>query len=535
MEKDLERIPLINFEDEHLLVINKPAGMNTHAPAPFAGEGVYDWLRHREQRWSRLAILHRLDKETSGVLVFGKSPIANRSLTEQFTHRGVRKSYILVSDRKPGQDQFTAVSSLVRAGERYVSRPLHAGGERAETRFQVLETDGVRTLLEASPITGRTHQIRVHAADHGLPILGDTLYGGTPAGRLHLHAQELNFKHPGNGAEVTFRVPATFSAEPWLELRRALVDPCQTNAYRLLHGGSDGHPGWYVERLGDFILSQSESPPSARHFQLLTSWREPLAALGVYHKVLDRHLRRSTLEQVSPQNVIGDCAPDRFVVLENGMRFELSFQEGYSVGLFLDQRDNRRRLLVNHIAADFPAWGSGSSGPEVLNVFAYTCGFSVCAARAGARTTSLDLSKKYLEWGKRNFALNSVDPGSHDFIHGDALAWMGRWGRQKRLFDLILLDPPTFSRSREQGVFQAERDFGKLVDAALPLLRPGGHLFASTNAAQLAPEVFVETVEAAVTRARRTILQRHYAPQPPDFPVSRAEPGYLKTLWVRLS
>ena len=535
MEKDPERIPLIRFEDEHLLVLNKPAGMNTHAPAPFAGEGIYDWLRHREPRWSRLAILHRLDKETSGILVFGKSPVANRSLTEQFTLHEVRKTYVLVSDRKPGQEQFTAVSALARAGEKYVSRPLHAGGDRAETRFQVLEAKGALTLIEARPITGRTHQIRVHAADHGIPILGDALYGGTPAARLHLHAQELTFKHPGTAAEVTFRAPAPFSAEPWIELRHALVDPARTNAYRLLHGASDGHPGWYVERLGDFLLSQSEGPLSAVQSQLLSSWRESFAVRGVYHKILSQRLRGSTPEQVSPQHVSGDHAPDRFAVLENGIQFELSFREGYSVGLFLDQRDNRRRLLVNHIAAGFPAWATDSARPEVLNVFAYTCGLSVCAANAGARTTSLDLSKKYLEWGRRNFALNDLDPGSHDFIHGDALDWMGRLGRKKRLFDLILLDPPTFSRSREQGVFRAEKDYGKLVAAALPLLRPGGVLFASTNAAQFAPEAFVETVEAAATRAQRTIVQRHYAPQPPDFPISRAEPGYLKTLWLRLN
>src|SRR2546430_6980218 len=91
---------LILFEDEHLLVINKPAGLNTHAPAPYAGEGLYDWLRHREPRWANLAIIHRLDKETSGVIVFSKSTLANRSLTEQFTRREVRKTYFLLTDRK---------------------------------------------------------------------------------------------------------------------------------------------------------------------------------------------------------------------------------------------------------------------------------------------------------------------------------------------------------------------------------------------------------------------------------------------------
>ena len=128
-------LPCLIFEDEHLLVVNKPAGLNTHAPSPFAGEGLYDWLRHREPRWARLAIIHRLDKETSGVMVFSKTPLANRSLTEQFAQRRVRKKYLLLTDRPVPPKELVVKSCLVRAGEKYVSRPLHAGGEPAETRF----------------------------------------------------------------------------------------------------------------------------------------------------------------------------------------------------------------------------------------------------------------------------------------------------------------------------------------------------------------------------------------------------------------
>src|SRR5207237_6633854 len=97
---------LILFEDEHLLVINKPAGMNTHAPSPYAGEGIYDWLRNREPRWANLAIIHRLDKETSGVMVFTQTALANRSLTEQFAQREVSKRYVLGTDRALTQQSF---------------------------------------------------------------------------------------------------------------------------------------------------------------------------------------------------------------------------------------------------------------------------------------------------------------------------------------------------------------------------------------------------------------------------------------------
>jgi 23S rRNA (cytosine1962-C5)-methyltransferase len=526
--------PCVIFEDEHLLVVNKPAGLNTHAPGPYAGEGIYEWLRHREPRWADLAIIHRLDKETSGVMVFGKTTAANRSLTEQFTQHTVRKQYRLLTDRPVKRNEFRVVSSLVRAGEKYLSKPLCAGGERAETAFRKIGTEAGRTLLEAEPVTGRTHQIRAQAAAEGFPILGDTLYGGTAAPRVCLHSAVLTLKHPVTGAEMRFEAPADFDADARLALRLASVDAKETNAFRLVHGAADGRPGWYVERLGDFLLSQSEHPLDAARTGELERLMQQHGARGAYHKILMRQVRQTGRAQASPQLVLGEEASKEFVVRENGVSFELSFAEGYSTGLFLDQRDNRRRLLTNHVAADFPVFPNGAAGAEVLNTFAYTCGFSVCAAQAGARTTSLDLSKKYLAWGRRNFEQNGLDPTKHDFIFGDAFDWLRRLEKKGRAYDVVILDPPTFSQSKD-GAFRAEADFGRLVETALRLLKAGGVLFASTNAARLAPEDFLLTVEAAVRSTRRKILKRHYVPQPPDFPVHRNEPAYLKTVWLKLS
>lgn len=541
-------IPCVLFEDEHLLVVDKPAGVNTHAPSPFAGEGIYDWLRHREPRWATLAILHRLDKETSGVMVFGKTPLANRSLTEQFTAREVHKKYLLLTDRPVARNEFTVKSTLARIGDRYASR---AGGEPAETLFRVVGAHEGGTLVEAEPYTGRTHQIRVHAAESGLPILGDTLYGGTAAERVFLHAAELRFKHPETQKECEFKAPCRFATRSahaqmsrdgslGLERRRTLIDADETNAFRLVHGASDGWPGWYVERLGDFFLSQAENPLSVAQRMALEKLLRETGATGAYHKILNRQVRRTATAEVSPQLVCGEAAPERFVIRENGVKFELSFAEGYSVGLFLDQRDNRRRFLSGHIAAGFSpkGWGqsaAGSSKMEVLNTFAYTCGFSVCAALGGARVTSLDLSKKYLEWGKRNFALNGLDSGQHDFIFGDTFDWLRRLGKKGRVFDAVVLDPPTFSQSKESGVFRAEKDYGKLATAALSVLKPEGVLLASTNAADWVPEDFVAAVTTAVRGAKRRVLREHFVPQPLDFPITRDEPGYLKTLWVQVS
>jgi 23S rRNA (cytosine1962-C5)-methyltransferase len=179
-------------------------------------------------------------------------------------------------------------------------------------------------------------------------------------------------------------------------------------------------------------------------------------------------------------------------------------------------------------------FSGGIADRKVLNTFAYTCAFSVCAAKSGAHTTSLDLSRKYLDWGRRNFELNDLHPGTHDFIYGDAFDWLRRLKKKQRAFDLIILDPPTFSRSKEHGTFRVETDYQQLVDMALPLLNRSGVLFASTNAATLKPEAFLEMISAATSRSGRQISQQQYIPQPPDFRISRAEPGYLKTVWLRL-
>ena len=527
-----EHLPLIVAEDDDLLVVNKPAGWNTHAPSPYAGEGVYDWLRHRQPRWAKLAIIHRLDKETSGLLVFGKTAEANRSLTQQFSSRSVHKRYRLLTDRPVKQSEFTVVSKLVRAGDKYVSRPLHGSAERAETHFRKISESAGRTILEAEPITGRTHQIRVHATDRGFPILGDTLYGGTAAERVCLHAEELIFQHPKSGQEMRFHAPAAFQTDPRLAFRSAFFDPAITNAFRLIHGAADGWPGWHLSRLGDFLLSQSESEPTQAQRERISTFAQQLHSRGVYHQVLTREARKTTVEEASPKLLLGDPAPPAFLVHEHGLKFELSFNEGYSVGLFLDQRDNRRRLLAQHVAANFPL--ALPTGAEVLNTFAYTCGFSVCAAKAGARTTSVDLSKKYLEWGKRNFILNNLDPAAHDFVYGDVFDWLKRWTKRGRQFDLIILDPPTFSHSRASGPFTADKDYGKLVSLSVPLLKPNGVIFAASNASRWQPEAFLDQIHSALREPNRKITQMHYVPQPPDFPITRDEPAYLKTVWLRI-
>lgn len=529
-------LPCIVFEDEYVLVINKPAGLNTHSPAPFAGEGIYDWLRHREPRWSSLAIIHRLDKDTSGLIVFGKSKKANVSLTDQFSSRVVRKRYLLITDRPVDSLKSTVRSAIVRVGNKYLSRPVHQGATIAETHFRIIAPSKNGTLVLATPVTGRTHQIRVHAATQGIPILGDTLYGGTSAKRLYLHAESLSFRHPVTSEESNFQVKAPFESDSCMLIRSGLIDSDLTTAYRLLHGSSDQWHGWYLDRIGDYLLSQSsEKNPTPPQRERISHLTRSLSLQGVYHKTLNRQIQNRSSADASPKLIEGKPAVNPFRICENGLRFEVSFQEGYSMGLFLDQRDNRRRILSNYIAAGFPLFAQIADSPEVLNVFAYTCAFSVCAAKIGTRVTSLDLSKKYLEWGKRNFLENGLNPNDHDFIFGDAFDWLRRLEKKGRRFDFIILDPPTFSRSKKIGTFQVQSNYPDLLRLAMPLLKPAGVLLASSNASGWKPSVFSDTLLQTIQENGRSILKQHFAPQPPDFPITRTEPSYLKTLWLKIA
>lgn len=525
---------LILFEDDHLLVIRKPAGINTHSSGPFAGEGIYDWVRRREPRWADLAIMQRLDKETSGVLMFCKTRLANVSIAKQFSRRGIAKRYQLLTDRPPPKTEFLAESRIRKGQGRFESEAdPEAEGLDAETRFRVLEERRSHWLIEAEPLTGRTHQIRLHAADHGFPILGDTLYGGGTWHRLCLHACYLGLRHPATNAETEFCDPPDFEADTSAALRAAVVVPEGTNAYRLVHGTADGQAGWYVDRLGEWLLASTAHDADV----VLPDWLETLAkqvgATGVYLRSLDRHIRGATPADASPRLVWGRGPEGEFEIRENGLTYLMSMAEGYSTGLFLDQRDNRRKLLTNWVGPEFPVFPQGVAQPSVLNVFAYTCGFSVAAARAGAVTTSLDLSRKYLDWGRRNFAANGMDPAGHDFIYGDAIDWMRRLAKKGRMFDVVILDPPTFSQSKESGVFRAEKDYAALVETAGRVLKPGGVLFASTNSARLEPNAFLTMAHRGLQAAERNCHERVFIPQSPDFPTHRDEPGYLKTVWLR--
>jgi 23S rRNA (cytosine1962-C5)-methyltransferase len=276
-----------------------------------------------------------------------------------------------------------------------------------------------------------------------------------------------------------------------------------THALRLIDGGGDGLPGITLETYaGNGLLATAgTSVPAA-----LNTWLQQKAR-PCYWKKLDLY------QKESPSHHCGAELTEPFLIRENGLSFEISFQAGYSQGIFLDQRDNRagvRRRL--------------RPGLRLLNTFAYTGAFSVAAASAGAETTTLDLSQPYLAWAKRNFTHNALDPSAHHFCKGDTFHWLRRFAKQGRTFDAIILDPPTFSRDENGKVFRVETDFGTLTALALDVLTPGGWLLCCSNCRTLSAADFTRQI---LTSSRRRLAIRA-TPMPADF---TGEP-YLKSVWV---
>jgi 23S rRNA (cytosine1962-C5)-methyltransferase len=497
---------VILFEDDHLLVVNKPSGINTHKPDRFAPDGIHEWLTKREPRWRNLSILQRLDKDTSGVMVFGKTQRANQSLAKQFESHVVEKTYLLLSSSRPTRMKFCAKSP------------------NAATEFEFVQPHGDYFLVQARPFTGKTHQIRRHAADNGFPILGDAQYGGMPAPRLMLHAHRLGFKHPATSGRVSFEasVPRAFDEiDPVItaiEFREPFFAE-QTNAFRLISGEADGLPDVIVDSYAGTLLVQWQTETAAeKGRELIGRLRDECAAPVIYEQVVTKQKR------TAPRLVRGEESGQRASIRESGVAFLINFGEGLATGIFLDQRENRRRLLTMSL-----------QDKTVLNTFAYTCAFSVAAAKAGAVTTSVDLSKKYLEWGKDNFRANDLDPAGHEFVFGDAFEWLKRFAKRGQRWDAVILDPPTFSSTKKGRVFQAARDYEELVALAIPAVAPEGWLLCSTNQRTLEAEQFEKCIRQAAHRCGRIIQSLEFETLPFDFRVATKEQPYLKTFWAKLA
>ncbi|NWF37141.1 RluA family pseudouridine synthase [Mariprofundus sp. KV] len=206
--------PRIVYEDESLLVVNKPSGLMS-APGKLVQDSVYTRLLQRYPNNPELRLVHRLDMATSGLLLVAKNLLANKFLQRQFIQRSVEKRYEAILSRKLPPDQLEGEINLpliVDLDDTPRQMVSHEHGKPAKTRWQVLGYEGETTRVWFYPLTGRTHQLRIHASHQdGLnaAIVGDALYGRS-GDRLKLHAQRLCFNHPVTRERLEFEVPSPF-------------------------------------------------------------------------------------------------------------------------------------------------------------------------------------------------------------------------------------------------------------------------------------------------------------------------------------
>jgi len=284
-----------------------------------------------------------------------------------------------------------------------------------------------------------------------------------------------------------------------------------TSAHRLFTS-----PHAWVERLGcDVLISFKHD---AARDEALAGLREWEAQTGFQSaRVFSRFLPKQNAERVSPVLVAGDpAAPLDAVVTEHGIRYGIDFGAGYSAGLFIDQRANRAR--ARQLAPG-----------RTLNTFAYTCSFSVVAAMAGSQTLSIDLSKKSLDRGRKNFELNGLPLEGHRFLADDVLEVLPRLERRGEKFDLIILDPPTFSLGNRGRRWKVEEQMEDLLRLALDLSAPGASLLVSTNCTKL-DRPALERMARFVLKTARLGGEISSEPQLPDFPAGTG----AETLWLRI-
>lgn len=295
--------------------------------------------------------------------------------------------------------------------------------------------------------------------------------------------------------------------------RAPLLRDGSTSAYRLINGEGDGMPGIVVDVYGQFAALRLDSVA-------LTSL-VPWIVSAVERAVDVKGVVQKTNQGLDV--LAGRAPPERLIVSEHGLRFFADIGSGQKTGLFLDHRENRKHV---------EQW---SQGAAVLNLFSYTGGFSLYAARGGARhVVSVDRAGDAMARARDNVELNGFDPSAFEFVTEDAMRYLERAAQEKRRFDVVISDPPSFARNRTQRQ-RAIRAYEKLHGLALAVLAPGGLYAAASCTSQVDVVAFKDSIATAAARCRRSLQIAMENGQALDHPVMIGHPEgrYLKFVALR--
>ena len=349
-------------------------------------------------------------------------------------------------------------------------------------------------------------------------FLGIGLYDPTSPLRVRV----LQHRQPAQIDQAWFSSKIAAAAQ----IRTAL--PENTNGYRLVHGENDGLPGLVIDRYAQSLVLKLYSSAWIPYLPMLAEILKGLLAPERIILRLGRGVARNPefLHQLEDGAVLEGAPPEGPVLfLENGITFEADLIYGQKTGFFLDQRDNRAR--VEKI----------SKGQRVLNVFAYTGGFSDYAARGGAREViSVDISPPALEAAQRNFAHNqhhsAVAACQHTTQTGDAFELLRDYAQTEEKFDIVIIDPPSFAKKRAE-MDKALAAYRRLTRLGLAVLAPGGVLVQASCSSRVPAADFFEGVQRTAQQVGRPLNKIERTGHALDHPIGFSEGEYLKCLFAR--
>lgn len=293
-----------------------------------------------------------------------------------------------------------------------------------------------------------------------------------------------------------------------------------TTAYRLFNQDGDDFGGLTIDLYGDYALfSWYNSFVYGLKSTVIDAFQAVFPeVLGAYEKI------RFTGLSYESAHVYGQKAAEAFLILENGVSYQVFLDDGLMTGLFLDQHEVRQ-ALVDGLAC----------GKRVLNLFSYTAGFSVAAAMGGAlSTTSVDLAKRSVALSQAHFVANGLDLTDHRFVVMDVFDYLRYAKRHNLTFDVIVLDPPSFARNKKQ-TFSVVKDYHQLIAQSLDVLSSDGVIIASTNAANLSVEQFRKELDKGFGKTKHTYLSLNQLPS--DFTTNPNDDSsqYLKVFTIKVS
>lgn len=556
---DFDDAWIVHASDD-LLVVDKPAGVPTQAPSPEEPEDLVTRLRrHLAARGPEpyLGVHQRLDRDTSGLVLFTTRKDANAAIAAAFEGRGIEKGYTALVEGRIGKRILRDALDKGDDGLQRVVAPTR--GKPAVTHVDEKrrpEGQGSRVELALRLETGRTHQARVQLAHARVPIAGDRLYGGPRAPRLMLHASRLELRE-GPFAPLRFTSAPPPAFDRWLrhgDLGKRVYDDAQalaetlfcakearfslgvsadTSCFRLVNEEGDALPHLAIDVYGEHAVVQlyDDGEGLWEERSRVDRVLDAVAALGfsgVYLKNRPRQAntlvdtRKDELAPKLPSR--GVPAADPLLVHEDGVPFSVRLGDGLSTGVFLDQRKNRRLCRLS------------SGGLRVLNLFAYTCGFSVAAAMGGASATvSVDASHVALERGRENLMhAGFTDSSVHKTVAEDAFAYLALAAKKGETFDLVVLDPPSYSTSKKRR-FVAEQHYGELAQSALAVLSPGGRLLASTNHRGISKSKLRRLLFGAAEALSLGVAQIKDLPSGSDFPPEPGQDPNMKAVLLTLA